>query len=145
MIKEEEAERRKAKNVQRVAQSLDVGELLNEDSEYYASNRDIEEDANLTDAQKQLLLEIREKFKPDDIVADLCILYEVTKYKDESAEPDFWSQYQEFAEANMVDQLVRKDKLNKGDAQKLGEINAQRRNATRIDPEAQRELIQRAI
>ena len=52
MIKEEEAERRKAKNVQRVAQSLDVGELLNEDSEYYASNRDIEEDANLTDAQK---------------------------------------------------------------------------------------------
>ena len=92
---------------------------MDDDSEYYRTNKDVTEDPNLTDAQKQLLLEIREKFKPDDIVADLCILYEVTKYKDESAEPDFWDQYQEFAEADMADDLVRKDKLHGSDAKEL--------------------------
>ena len=41
---------------------------------------DLEEDPRLTDTQKQLIREIREKFDPEDKVADLCILYEVTLY-----------------------------------------------------------------
>ena len=118
MIAEEEAQRKKSKSAQRLANAR-LSQILNEDSEYYMTNKDITDDPNMTDQQKQLLLEIREKFKPDDIVADLCILYEVTQYKDESAEPDFWEQYQEFAEADMVDALVRKDKLKAVDAREL--------------------------
>ena len=41
---------------------------------------------------------IREKFDPVEIVADLCILYEVTGYQDESADADFWDQYMDFFE-----------------------------------------------
>ena len=52
----------------------------------------------LTGEQMELLREIREKFDPDDIVADLCILYEVTGYKDSSADSDFWNQYMDFFE-----------------------------------------------
>ena len=43
-------------------------------------------EAMLTEEQRELLYEIREKFDPVDIVADLCILYEVTGYQDESAD-----------------------------------------------------------
>ena len=77
MIAEEEAQRKKSKSAQRLANAR-LSQILNEDSEYYMTNKDITDDPNMTDQQKQLLLEIREKFKPDDIVADLCILYEVT-------------------------------------------------------------------
>ena len=45
----------------------------------------------LTPEQRELLREIREKFDPEEIVADLCILYEVTGYQDESADVDFWN------------------------------------------------------
>ena len=45
----------------------------------------------LTPEQRELLREIREKFDPGDIVADLCILYEVTGYQDDSADADFWN------------------------------------------------------
>ena len=51
MIKEEEAEKKKAKSVQRLADRR-LSELLNEDSEYYRTNQDISEDPNMTDAQK---------------------------------------------------------------------------------------------
>ena len=37
---------------------------------------------NLTEAQKELLEEIRLNFKPDSVLADTCILYEVTQFKD---------------------------------------------------------------
>ncbi len=89
MIAEEEAERKRNKAAQRLAH-VDVSELIDDDSEYYRTNKDITEDPQYTESQKQLLLEIRDKFRPEEIVADLCILYEVTKYMDESAEPDFW-------------------------------------------------------
>ena len=52
----------------------------------------------LTAEQKELLQEIRDKFDPVEIVADLCILYEVTGYRDESADADFWHQYMDFFE-----------------------------------------------
>ena len=37
-------------------------------------------DERLTEDQKKLLTEIRRKFDPQEIVADLCILYETTGY-----------------------------------------------------------------
>ena len=58
---------------------------------------------------------MRKEFDPTDVVADLCILYEVTGYKDESAEASFWDQYDEFAEAGSEDALVRIDKLKAKD------------------------------
>ena len=42
--------------------------------------------------------EIRENFDPEEKVADLCILYEVTGYQDESAEAGFWESYKDFFE-----------------------------------------------
>ena len=64
----------------------------NSASELFDVDRSVKKvsDEMLTEEQRELLNEIREKFKPDEIVADLCILYEITNYKDESAEPDFW-------------------------------------------------------
>ena len=51
MIKEEEAERKKAKSAQLLADRR-LSELLNDESEYYRTNQDITEDPNMTDAQK---------------------------------------------------------------------------------------------
>ena len=64
-------------------------------------------DEELTEEQRELLSEIREKFKPEDIVADLCILYEITNYKDESAEPDFWDMYMDFFELGDDQNFIR--------------------------------------
>ena len=40
-------------------------------------------------------------------MADLCILYEVTNYKDESAEADFWDTYVDFSELGNDANLIR--------------------------------------
>ena len=57
----------------------------------------------------KLLEEIREKFDPAEIVADLCILYEVTNFKDLDIEGDeFWESYFEFDEIA----LVRTDRMD---------------------------------
>ena len=66
----------------------------------------------LTEEQRELLNEIRDKFDPVDIVADLCILSEVTNYKDKSADPDFWDQYMDFSELGDDTNLIREDRLN---------------------------------
>ena len=44
-------------------------------------------------------------------MADLCILYEVTGYQDESADADFWNQYMDFFELGKDENLIRKDKM----------------------------------
>ena len=41
---------------------------------------DLDRDVRLTDTQKQMIREIRERFEPEENVTDLCILYEVTGY-----------------------------------------------------------------
>ena len=46
-----------------------------------------------------------------EIVTDLCILYEVTSYKDESAEVDFWDQYMDFFELGNDENLIRADRM----------------------------------
>ena len=60
--------------------------------------------------QRQLLEDIREKFNPAEIDADLCILYEISNYKDLKEErKEFWESYCDFDEMG----LVREDKLDK--------------------------------
>ena len=62
---------------------------------------------------------IREKFMPAADKSDLCILYEITKYKDESAKAEFWDQYEDFAEPGDQDALVKPEKLNEKDQKVL--------------------------
>ena len=45
-----------------------------------------------------MIQEIRSQFDPEAKVADLCILYEVTGYKDECSQDEFWDQYVDFFE-----------------------------------------------
>ena len=69
------------------------------------------DEAKLTPEQRKLISEIREKFKPDDIVADLCILYEVTGYQDKSPNADFWPMYMDFFELGEDENLIRQDRM----------------------------------
>ena len=63
----------------------------------------------LTEEQMKLLEEIRDKFNPEEKTADLCILYEITNYKDLQIEDEeFWESYVDFDEIG----LVRQDKMD---------------------------------
>ena len=44
-------------------------------------------------------------------MADLCIMNEITKYKNESAELDFWTQHVDFFELGDDANLIREDKM----------------------------------
>ena len=95
MIAEDEAAKRRTQVIDNLARMVDdenSSDVLVE-GRYNLVNED-----ELTPEQRELLREIREKFDPDEIVADLCILYEVTGYQDESADVDFWNQYMDFFE-----------------------------------------------
>ena len=46
------------------------------------------------------------------MIADTCILYEITKYKDESVDDDFWDTYMDFFELGEDENLIRGDKLD---------------------------------
>ena len=45
---------------------------------------------------KELVEEIDKRFDPDDDIADLGILYEMTGYQGLPPEPEFWKTYEEF-------------------------------------------------
>ena len=66
----------------------------------------------LTDTQNKLLTEIRDKFDPENVIADTCILYEITQYKDPSADDAFWDTYMDFFELGNDENLIRADKLD---------------------------------
>ena len=72
----------------------------------------VESQYNLTDEQQELLMEIRNRFRPNEIPADLCILYEVSGYEDEAQDPNWWDLYKDFAELGK-DNLIREDKNEK--------------------------------
>ena len=55
---------------------------------------------------------MREQFNPEEIVADLCIMYEATGFKHESAESDFWDQYMDFAELGDDANLIKNSKMD---------------------------------
>ena len=40
------------------------------------------DDERLTEDQIRLLKSIREKFNPDEVVADVCLLYEISGFQD---------------------------------------------------------------
>ena len=54
-------------------------------------------------------MEISEQFSPDESAADMGILYEVTGFQAESANYEFWDQYQDFEELGN-ENLIRTDK-----------------------------------
>ena len=66
----------------------------------------------LTKEQQELLKEIRDKFDPENVIADTCILYEITQYKDASADDAFWDTYMDFFELGNDENLIRADKLD---------------------------------
>ena len=73
-------------------------DVLTEPGMLYA-DIDIDNDDRLTSQMRELLKEIRERFKPETDEHDKMVLYEVTNFKDESNCPaDFWEQYEDFAE-----------------------------------------------
>ena len=69
-------------------------------------------DERLTDDQKELLTELREKFDPENIVADVCLMYEITGYMDESADKDFWDSYRDFFELGKDENMIRLDRFD---------------------------------
>ena len=79
MIAEDEAAKRRSQIIDNLARMVDDDE--NKDNDVLVEGRyNLVNEEELTPEQRELLHEIREKFDPQDIVADLCILYEVTGY-----------------------------------------------------------------
>ena len=70
------------------------------------------DDSRLTDDQKALLSELRDKFDPDANISDACLMYEITGYKDKSADEDFWNSYIDFFELGNDENMVRIDRLD---------------------------------
>ena len=66
-------------------------------------------DEKLSEDQVKLLTEIVYQFRSDDNDADLSILYEVTGFKADSNELNFWDNYQDFDDFANIN-LVRLDK-----------------------------------
>ena len=118
MLAVEEHERKRSQVIDALTQ-INPDDLLQEGSHSFVN------DENLTDDQKALLKEIQGKFDPLNNVSDVCILYEVTGYKDESTEEDFWDQYLDYFELGNDQNLVKKNKLD------LRSLNPEQRNALR--------------
>lgn len=85
----------------------------------------VDTDNKLTDEQKKMLNEIRQKFDPVNVVADTCILYEVTDYKDESAADDFWEQYMDFFELGGEEVMIKDENLDERALEKDQRLNRQ--------------------
>ena len=113
MLPEDEREKQKALSEEREEAKLNFIDVLSENllinengDDQVGKNlhADLDRDVRLTDTQKQMIREIRERFEPEENVTDLCILYEVTGYQDESAEVGFWESYKDFFELGDEDQ-----------------------------------------
>ena len=80
-------------------------------------------------------------------MADLCILYEVTNYKDESAEADFWDTYVDFSELGNDANLIRQGRLDtkqldpKARAEYLAALNREANDAHHGRPPRPSELM----
>ena len=90
-------------------------DLLDDESQWKRTNKDIEEDENLTPAQRVLLRKIRTEFNPNESTIDQCILHKVADYEDFS-EDSFWkNHYQDFVKVYQQEALVRLDSIRKSD------------------------------
>ena len=93
MIAEDEALKRRNQVIDQLANMDDENNDVLVEGQYNLVNEEL-----LTEDQRELLLEIREKFDPVEIVADLCILYEVTGYQGDNPanDEDFWANYADY-------------------------------------------------
>ena len=83
MTAESEAEKRAQQNLERRNDFTRMSALLDAEVEVDENGEPVMSfmaDERLTEDQKKLLTEIRRKFDPVEVVADLCILYETTGY-----------------------------------------------------------------
>lgn len=87
-------------------------DVLTEPGQLYAEI-DIDRDERLTKEMRVLLRDIRERFKPETDLNDLCVLYEVTKFKGQDVSPpDFWEHYDNIADLSDTNKLVNINKMD---------------------------------
>ena len=115
MMKEEEQAKNLVKNAERSVQNM-LNWLDGNEDEALAFNAagryTFTDDSRLTDDQKALLSELRDKFDPDVNISDACLMYEITGYKDKSADNDFWNSYIDFFELGNDENMVRIGRLD---------------------------------
>ena len=108
MIAEHENEKKRDQILENLANLGDDEDVMEATkSGYTRLNEEL-----LTEEQQELLKEIRDKFDPENVIADACILYEITQYKDSSADDAFWDTYMDFFELGNDENLIRADKLD---------------------------------
>ena len=74
-------------------------------------HRNFHQESDLSSEQKELLDEIRNNFDPDSVDADRFILYEVTNFRDDASNADFWEQYEDFYHLGYDEKEVIIDKV----------------------------------
>ena len=115
MLAEEEAEKRQSQKAVKVGNALLYSMQINMEEPLTDGRLADLDDERLTEDQIMLLKSIREKFNPDEVVADVCMLYEISGFQDETTEPDFWDEYMDFFELGNDENMIAFDKLKKGD------------------------------
>ena len=108
MIAEHENDKKRDQVLENLAKLGDDGDVMDATQICY-TNLDT---GILTEEQQELLKEIRDKFDPENVIADTCILYEITQYKDSNADDAFWDTYMDFFELGNDENLIRADKLD---------------------------------
>ena len=117
-LKKEELKRRQSKFI-RDMQRTSIVNLIDDESDWKRNNYDILGDKELTEAQKQLLLKVRDKFNSGNNTTDNLLLLEVTSYLDDSFEDDFLRAYDDFVHCRQQDALVRRGRIRKNDRRGL--------------------------
>ena len=110
-MQEEEALKTRSQVIENLATfggDMDLSDALDNSNNRYTFT----DDSRLTADQKELLTVIREKFDPENVVADVCLMYEITGYMDESTGQEFWASYRDFFELGDDDNMVREDRLD---------------------------------
>ena len=108
MIAEHENDKKRDQVLENLAKLGDDGDVMDATQIGYTNlNTGL-----LTEEQQELLKEIRDKFDPENVIADTCILYEITQYKDSNADDAFWDTYMDFFELGNDENLIRADKLD---------------------------------
>ena len=108
MITEHENDKKRDQVLENLANLGDDDDVMEATKTGYTSlNEEL-----LTDQQQALLKEIRDKFDPENVIADACILYEITHYKDSTTDESFWDTYMDFFELGNDEHLIRQDKLD---------------------------------
>ena len=130
-MKDEEFERRRSKFIKDM-QRTSIVNLIDDESDWKRNNYDILGDDELTEAQKELLLKMRDKFNPGNNTTDNLLLLEVTSYVDDSFEVDFLRAYDDFVHCRHQDALVRRGKIRKNDRRGLRDQESKPKRAESV-------------